>query len=55
MALHSTGLYKEIGEEMIFGNIDGALNKAREILGLSPVPRPVPFVPSVKRESNLYD
>lgn len=55
MALHSTGLYKEIGEEMIFGNIDGALNKAREIIGLPPVPRPGPFVPSVKRESHLDD
>jgi sulfate permease, SulP family len=50
MAMHNTGLYDEIGEAMIFGNIDDALNKAREILGLPSVPPPGPFVPTVKRE-----
>jgi SulP family sulfate permease len=39
-----------IGRENIFGNIDDTLNRAREILGLPRVERPVPFVPTVKRE-----
>lgn len=53
LAMRSTGLYDEIGEDHIFGNIDDALNKAREIVGLAPIPRPVPFVPTVKREFGM--
>ena len=49
-AMERSGLWDEVGEENIFGNIDEALNRAREILGLPKVPRPVPFVPVVARE-----
>mgnify|MGYP001187544478 CR=1 FL=1 len=49
-AMTNDGLLKCIGEENIFGNIDDALNRAREVLGLPPVERPVPFVPTVRRE-----
>jgi len=49
-AMERSGLWDEVGEENIFGNIDDALNRAREILGLPKAPRPVPFVPVVERE-----
>lgn len=49
-AMCKCGLYEEIGEANAFGNIDDALNRAREILGLPQEPAPVPFVPSVARE-----
>jgi SulP family sulfate permease len=50
-AIERSGLWDEIGEENIFGNIDDSLNRAREILGLPKAPRPVPFVPVVAREA----
>jgi SulP family sulfate permease len=50
-AMERSGLWDEVGEENIFGNIDDALNRAREILGLPKAPRPVPFVPVVAREA----
>jgi SulP family sulfate permease len=50
ITLEQSGLYYEIGEENIFGNIDDALNGARRTLGLPEAPRPVPFVPTVARE-----
>lgn len=50
-AIERSGLWNLIGEENIFGNIDDALNRAREILGLPKVARPVPFVPVVARET----
>jgi len=49
-ALQQYGLYDEIGEENIFGNIDDALDHAREILGLPKLGRQLNFVPSVQRE-----
>ncbi|EAT58364.1 SulP family inorganic anion transporter [Chlorobium ferrooxidans] len=49
-ALQQYGLYDEIGEENIFGNIDDALDHAREILGLPKQGRQLNFVPSVQRE-----
>ncbi|MDD5226146.1 MAG: sulfate permease [Candidatus Omnitrophica bacterium] len=52
-AMEKSGLLEEIGENNVFGNIDDALNRAREILGLPQVPRPVPFVPTVAREKDL--
>jgi SulP family sulfate permease len=52
-AMDRSGLLEEIGEDNIFGNIDDALNRAREILGLPLVPRPAPFVPTVAREKDL--
>ena len=50
IALERAGLLGEIGEENIFGNIDDALDHARQILGLPKVERPTPFVPTVRRE-----
>jgi len=49
-ALTQYKIIDEIGEENIFGNIDDALDKARELLGLSKIGRPVDFIPVVKRE-----
>ncbi|MBI4431058.1 MAG: STAS domain-containing protein [Candidatus Omnitrophica bacterium] len=50
IASDRSGLLELIGEENVFGNIDDALNRVREILGLPKMPRPTPFVPVVKRE-----
>lgn len=49
-AMERSGLLEEIGENNIFGNIDEALNRAREILGLPQVSRPATFAPTVARE-----
>lgn len=49
-AITQYGLLDEIGEENLFGNIDDALDRAREILGLPKIGRPDNFVPVVKRE-----
>lgn len=38
------------GEKNIHGNVDDALDRAREILGLPKLGRPKDFVPTVKRE-----
>jgi len=50
VALERDGFLEEIGENNIFGNIDDALNRAREILALPQTKRPGPFVPTVRRE-----
>lgn len=52
-AMEKSGLLEKIGEDNVFGNIDDALNRAREVLGLPKVPRPAPFVPTVAREKSL--
>ena len=49
-ALQQYGLYDDIGEENIFGNIDDALDHAREILGIPKLGRQLNFVPTVERE-----
>jgi SulP family sulfate permease len=49
-ALAQSKLFYDIGEENIFGNVDDALNRARELLGLPKVSRTEPFVPTVARE-----
>lgn len=49
-ALAQYKLIDEIGEKNIFGNIDDALDRAREILGLPLRGRPSNFVPDVQRE-----
>ena len=49
-AMQQYGLYDEIGEENIFGNIDDALDHARELLGLPKTGRQQNFVPTVERE-----
>jgi SulP family sulfate permease len=43
-------LYDAIGSENLFGNIDDALNRARELLGLPLRDRPTGAVPEVARE-----
>jgi SulP family sulfate permease len=49
-AMTRYGLTERLGEENLFGNIDDALNRAREIIGLEPVARPGTAVPEVARE-----
>ncbi len=51
VAMGRIGLLDEIGEDDIFGNIDDALNRARDHLGLMPVPAPSFATPTVRRES----
>lgn len=51
VALERSGLYQELGEESVTGNIDDALNEARLHLGLPPAPRPAFAQPTVARES----
>ena len=50
-AMQQYGLADEIGEDNLFGNIDDALDRARELLGLPKQGRPEGFVPSVAREA----
>lgn len=49
-ALTQAGILDLYGEENIHGNIDDALDRAREILGLPKLGRPKDFVPTVKRD-----
>lgn len=51
-ALTGNGLLDLIGEDNIHGNIDDALDRSREILGLPKLGRPEDFVPTVKRDIN---
>ena len=51
VALERSGLYDELGEENVHGNVDDALNRARGFLGLPAVARPVDATPTVARES----
>jgi SulP family sulfate permease len=51
-AMTQAGLFDLYGEENIYGNIDDALDRAREILGLPKLGRPKDFIPTVKREMN---
>jgi SulP family sulfate permease len=53
VALERSGMYDELGEENIHGNIDDALNRARAHLGLAAEPRPGFATPTVARESNV--
>jgi SulP family sulfate permease len=50
VALQRSALAGELAEEDLAGNIDDALNLAREHLGLPTVPRPPFAVPTVARE-----
>ncbi|TAK59295.1 MAG: sulfate permease [Bacteroidetes bacterium] len=49
-AMTQAGLFDLFGEQNIYGNIDDALDRARDILGLPKLGRPEDFVPTVKRE-----
>jgi len=50
-ALVRSDILPEIGDENIFGNIDDALNRARDHLGLSRVVRPASASATVARET----
>jgi sulfate permease, SulP family len=50
VALERSGLYDELGEENVHGNIDDALNRAREHLGVPALPAPAFATPTVARE-----
>jgi SulP family sulfate permease len=54
-ALVRSDMLAELGEENLFGNIDDALNRARQYLGLPLVPRPEGTVPTVARETPQGD
>jgi len=54
-AFERAGLLDEIGPDNCLGNIDDALNRARDILGVPRVPRNRKFVPTVKREIHVTD
>lgn len=54
VALSKSGLLKDIGEQNVLANIDAALNRAREILGL-PIVAAHPTVPSVDWEHNVQE
>lgn len=51
-AMTQAGVYDLYGEDNIHGNIDDALDRAREILGLPKLGRPEDFVPTVKRDKS---
>ena len=50
IAFAQSGFDRVVGEENMFGNIDDALNRARDILGLPRTPRPDFAEPVVRRE-----
>jgi SulP family sulfate permease len=50
-ALVRSDLLVELGEENLFGNLDDALDRARQYLGLPPMPHPQGAVPTVARET----
>jgi SulP family sulfate permease len=50
-ALVRSDILREIGEENLFGNIDDALNRARDHLGLSRLAPPAGATPTVARET----
>lgn len=50
-AMTQAGLLDVFGEENVLGNIDDALDRAREILGLPRTGRPYDFTPTVARDN----
>ena len=50
MALEQSGFLKVVGVQNVLGNIDDALDRTREILGLDKMGRPLDFEPTVKRD-----
>lgn len=50
-AMQQYGIYDEIGENNVFGHIDDALDRARELLGLPKIGKGKNFIPSVQREN----
>jgi SulP family sulfate permease len=51
VALERSGLWDDIGEDNITGNVDDALNRGRVHLGLPEVARPAFATPTVRRET----
>jgi SulP family sulfate permease len=51
VALGRSAVLEEVGEENLFGNLDDALDRAREHLGLPPADHPPFAVPTVARET----
>jgi SulP family sulfate permease len=51
VALGRSDLLDEIGDDNIFGNLDDALNRAREHLGEPPALPPAGVTPTVRRET----
>jgi SulP family sulfate permease len=49
-ALAKYGLLDAVGEASMFGNIDDALDRAREIVGATPHAHPVDAIAEVARE-----
>jgi SulP family sulfate permease len=49
-AMTAYGLVDKIGEANMFDSIDDALNRAREIIGQQPAPRPLAATPEVARD-----
>jgi sulfate permease, SulP family len=50
-ALVRSDMLVELGEENLFGNLDDALDRARQYLALPPVPHPPGAFPTVTRET----
>jgi SulP family sulfate permease len=50
-ALVRSDMLAELGEENLFGNLDSALDRAREHLALPSVPHPLGAIPTVARET----
>lgn len=50
MVMQRTGFATLLGEYNILGNIDDALDRARELLGLEKIGRPADFVPTTDRD-----
>lgn len=50
-AMQQYGIYDDIGETNIFGHIDDALDRSRELLGLPKMGKQKDFVPSVQRDN----
>ena len=54
VALGRSAALDEIGEDNVFGNLDDALNRARQHLGLPERDAPPEAVPTVARESGEW-
>ena len=50
MALAKYGLLDKVGEQNMFEDIDDALNRTREIVGIAPVPKPADAIVEVSRQ-----
>jgi sulfate permease, SulP family len=54
VALTGSAVLRDIGADNLFGNLDDALNRARQLLGLPVVAPPPGATPTVARESGEY-